>query len=107
MTAAAKELRLELLLGRRVLALNGRSLGRIEEAYAEAQGPDLVVTEFHIGAFAAFERLSASNIGRAMLALFNLRGGRKGYRVPWDKLDLTNADHPRLTCSVDELENLS
>jgi hypothetical protein len=106
MSTAARELHLELLLGRRVLALNGRSIGRIEEICAEPLGGELVVTEFHVGTFAVLERLSSWAIGRTILDLFGARSSGAGYRVAWDKLDLSDPERPRLTCSVDRLAPL-
>jgi sporulation protein YlmC with PRC-barrel domain len=104
---AVREIRLELLLGRQVFALNGKSVGRIEEICAEKQSHGTVVTNFHIGAFAAFERLSAWGIGRAILDLLYLRKKSGGYAVPWNRLDLSDPARPRLTCSVEELPALN
>jgi sporulation protein YlmC with PRC-barrel domain len=102
---AGRTINLELLLSRQVFAVNGRAVGRIEEIRAEADGDDLVVMEYHLGAPAVLERLSASHIGAAILDVFSLRK-QKGYRVPWDKLDLSDPQHPRLTCKVGELDRL-
>ena len=100
------EIRLELLLGRKVFALNGRSVGRIEEICADQQGPHTIVTDFHVGPIARFERLSATLIGRAIMDLLRLRKKSEGYRVPWNRLDLSDPARPRLTCSVAELRPL-
>lgn len=94
---------LEHLAGRRVLTEGGRSIGYIEEIIAEQDGDDLVVTEFHVGIFAAFERLSASTVGTALLDFFGLRRREGLYRIPWDKLDISDPVRPRLLCSDDEL----
>ena len=98
-----RELHVELLLNRRVLALNGRPVGRIEEIRAETRGGECVVTEYLIGAYALFERLAAWSVGRAILR--TLRGKRNhGYRVPWNALDLSDAERPRLRCPISELQ---
>ncbi|RWM24633.1 hypothetical protein [Mesorhizobium sp.] len=94
---------LEHLAGRRVVSEGGRSIGYIEEIIAERDGDDLIVTEFHVGIFAAFERLSASTIGTALLDLFGLRRHDGLYRIPWDKLDISHPRSPRLLCSDEEL----
>jgi hypothetical protein len=39
------------------------------------------------------------NVG--VKALFGI--GRGGRVARWDQIDLSDPDHPRLTCSVDEL----
>ena len=75
----------------------------IEEIIADQDGGDLVVTEFHVGIFAAFERLSASTIGIALLDVFGLRRREGLYRIPWDKLDISEPARPRLLCPDEEL----
>jgi sporulation protein YlmC with PRC-barrel domain len=97
---------LEHLAGRRVFSLRGKSIGRIEEIRAEPDGADMVVTEFHVGIFAALERLSASAIGTAVLDLFRLRGRDRLYRIPWDKLDVSDPARPRLLCTLEELSHM-
>src|SRR4051812_46668043 len=99
------EVHLELLLGRRVLAKNGKSIGRIEEIRATPRGRGLVIDEYLIGSYATLERLSAWTIGRALLR--NFGGGNSGYCVPWDKLDVSDAKRPRLLCAASELEPLT
>jgi hypothetical protein len=91
---SARELRLELLLGRTVTAANGRSVGRIEEVRAEARGTGAVVTHYLLGPDALLERLS----------VHRLRGGRRGYVARPDQLDLNDPRHPRLLVSVEDLE---
>jgi sporulation protein YlmC with PRC-barrel domain len=98
------EVNLELLLGRRVIGVSGKPIGRLEEIVAEVQKGECLIEEFHVGAYAVFERLSAWSIGRAVLQLFHL--GKGGYRIPWGKLDLTDPEMPRLRCAVSELSRL-
>ena len=97
-----KELRLELLLGRRILDQGGKPIGRIEEICAEPQGKDLRVTEYLVGESALLERLAV----RQILGLVGLAWRRGGYRVRWDQLDLADPARPRLCCEVAELETL-
>ena len=102
-----QEIHLELLLGKQVFALNGRSIGRLEEVRAELNARGYCfVTEFLIGSYALFERLSAWRMGRAILRTLHLRRG-EGYRVRWEQLDLSDPRHPRLVCEVDELATLT
>lgn len=97
---------LEHLAGRRVLSLRGKSIGHIEEIRAERDGDDFVITEFHVGIYAAFERLSAWTIGVAVLDLFRLRRREGFYRIPWDKLDISDPARPRLLCPMTELSGM-
>jgi hypothetical protein len=94
------ERRVELLLGRKVRALDGSVIGRIGEMHAEREHDYYVVTEFHVGPTALMERLAVRHFG------FTLAGRVHGYRVRWDQLDLEDADNPRLTCTVEDLEHI-
>ena len=103
---AKQEINLELLVGRRVYGLNGKSIGHLEEICAELNEGECLVTEYLVGAYAVVERLAALSIGRAILRLFGATKKHEGYRVPWDKLDLTDPKRPHLLCGVDELKTL-
>ena len=101
-----QEIHLELLIGKRVFALNGRSIGRLEEVRAELNARGYCfVTEFLIGSYALLERLSAWRMGRRILRTLHL-GRKKGYRVRWEQLDLSDPRHPQLLCEVEELAPL-
>lgn len=102
---ARQEIHLELLLGKQVYALNGRAIGRLEEVCVELKQGVATVTEFEVGAYALFERLSAWQIGRAVLGLFG-SVFKSGYSVKWNQLDLSNPERPSLLCSVKELTSL-
>jgi hypothetical protein len=98
-----QEVHLELLLGKRVLTLNGQPLGRLEEVRAERNARGYYfVTEYLIGSYAVLERLSAWQMGRTILRTLHLKR-RASYRVRWEQLDLSDPARPRLKCAVDEL----
>jgi sporulation protein YlmC with PRC-barrel domain len=97
-----RELHVELLLGEKVFAMNGVSIGRLEEIRTEVNRGQFYVTEFLVGSYAVLERLAAWRIGRAVLRV--LRAQRKeGYRIRWDQLDLSDPQRLRLVCEMDEL----
>ena len=98
---AKQQIRVELLLGEKVFALNGRAVGRLEEIRTNIDRGQCFVSEFLVGGFAMLERLSAWGIGRAVLDVLRLR--RDGYRIRWDQLDLSDPQRLRLLCEVDEL----
>ena len=101
-----QEVHLELLIGRRVFALNGRSVGRLEEVRAELNPRgDCFVSEFLIGTYGMLERLSVWRIGRAILRTVRVR--RQGYRVRWEQLDLSDPKRPQLKCEVEELTTMT
>jgi len=97
-----QEIKVELILGKRVWALNGKPVGRLEEIRAELNNRnDCFVTEFLIGSYGMLERLSVWRIGRAILRTLHVR--KQGYRVHWEQLDLSDPFRPQLKCEVDEL----
>jgi sporulation protein YlmC with PRC-barrel domain len=102
---ARQEIHLELLLGKRVYALNGRAIGRLEEVCVDLTEGTATVNEFEVGTYALFDRLSAWQIGRAVLERFGSLI-KSGYSVKWNQLDLSDPDQPKLTCSVTELSPL-
>lgn len=102
---ARQEIHLELLLGKRVYAQNGRAIGRLEEVCVELNHGDATVNEFEVGSYALFERLAAWEIGRAVLGLFGSLI-KSGYSVKWNQLDLSDPERPKLNCSVTELAPL-
>lgn len=95
----AREMRLDRILGRRVLTANNRSLGRVEEFRAEKRDSGYLIMEYVIGAAGLMERLGVG---------FRLLFGRTsaGYVVRWDQLELSETGDLRLNCSVEELREL-
>jgi hypothetical protein len=85
--------RVEDLLGRVVVALDGQAVGRIEELRVERRGNEHVVLAFLLGPGALLERLGLRRLrARQMLRV-----------VRWDQLDLARPDRPRLCCAVEDL----
>jgi len=97
-----QQLHVELLLGGKVFALNGQSIGRLEEIRTEINRGHFFVSEFLVGNYAVLERLAAWRIGRAVLRVLGV-GRRDGYRIRWDQLDLSDPQRLRLLCDVDDL----
>ncbi len=93
-----KTVHFELLLGRKVHDSEGRRVGRILEVHAEPEGKDCVVREYLLGTAALLTRL-----GISAERLLGLPVHREPVRVPWDQMDLSDPERPRLRCSVEEL----
>ena len=102
------EVRLDQLIGRKVVDAAGEMIGRLEEAIAEvrvgAGGSDHAVREFHVGKYALLERLGAGLLGRELMRLFRMR--HEGYVVPWEEMDLSEPERPRVRVGKRELERL-
>ena len=96
----------ELLLGEKVLAMNGQPIGRLEDIRTEVNRGHYFVSEFLVGSYAMLERLAAWRIGRAVLRVLGAKK-KQGYRVRWDQLDLTDPERLRLLCEVDDLMPLT
>jgi sporulation protein YlmC with PRC-barrel domain len=87
------KVRFELLLGKKVRDPEGVRVGRILSVTAEIEGETCVVREYHLGTAALLARLGISPFGRQPL------------RVPWDLMDLSDPEHPRLRCLKAELKS--
>jgi len=85
----------ELLLGKMVRDSEGVRVGRILSVTAEMKGESCVVREYHLGTAALLSRLG--------IATFQ----REPRRVPWELMDLSDPERPRLRCSLAELESKS
>ena len=97
-----RELHVELLLGEKVFAVNGVSIGRLEEIRTEVNRGHYYVTEFLVGSYAVLERIAAWRIGRAVLRVLGAQR-KEGYRIRWDQLDLSDPQRLKLMCEIDEL----
>jgi len=95
------EIRLEHLLGRRVIDRRGRVVGRIEEVHAEREDGEWIVREYVLGVGGLVERLAAGDLVVSLLGGFAPEPQR--HIVPWDALDLSDAERPRLTRPLAEL----
>jgi hypothetical protein len=89
----ARDVHLELLVGRRVVDPSGRVVGRIEEVRAHRHGSDCLVDEFHLGPAALVERLSAAPVVGPVLRLLGRRP-RRSPVIPWQELDLSDPERP-------------
>jgi hypothetical protein len=96
---AATEIAVDRLIGRQVISVNNRRIGRLEEVRVEKQGADFVVTDYVIGRAGLLERL-----GVAFKLLFG--ASRGGYLARWDQVDVSDPRRPRLRCTLEELRRM-
>jgi hypothetical protein len=95
------EVHLERLLGRRVVDTRGRPVARLEEVRAERQDGEWIVREYVLGAAGLLERLAAGPLVAGLLGRWAPIATRE--TVPWDALDITDPERPRLTRSLASL----
>ncbi len=88
-----RTVRVERLLGRRVVDPEGRSVGRIEEIRVARHGHEWQVEEYYLGVYGLLRRLAVWGFGRALLGAFRRT---RPQRIPWDELDLGDPERPRL-----------
>jgi hypothetical protein len=79
------------VIGKSVRDVDGRKAGRLEEVHGDWQGDQCVITHYEI-ATSAFS-----------FVLRLLGAKTRNLVVPWDKLDFTDPEGPRLNCRVAEL----
>ena len=93
--AAPRTIRLEDLIGSRVVAVDGRTVGHVEEVRSEHRDGEHQIVEYLLGTGALLETwsLTASFFGRR----------RKKLVARWNQLDISDPRKPRLTCPVDEI----
>jgi sporulation protein YlmC with PRC-barrel domain len=92
--------RLERLLGRRLVDAAGREVGCIEDVVAEPTGDEYVVTHAVIGSSSRLARVLSFAHQIPTLAALGLGRPLRIRRIPWTWLDLSDPTHPRLVPSV-------
>ncbi len=104
---ARHEVRLELLLSRPVIDLEGKPAGRIEEVVAGLHDGQWAVREYLLGRHGLVERLSVVDFARAFVRLLGATKGTPSHRVPWDQLDLSDPRRPALRSPAEEVAPVS
>jgi hypothetical protein len=94
---SAREVRAELLLGRKVLGPGGRVDARIEEIVLEPRGEDYVVREYLSGPEGFLEEIFDFTLDVPLFRSISFLGRRIRRRpIRWDWLDLSDPERPEL-----------
>ena len=98
------DVHVELLLGTKVVDVNGEKVGRIEEFRAEQDGGSCRIESYMIGASALVERLSAWTLIRP------IKRALKGriysvFEVGWQDMDLSDPKKPKLRVAKQDLRH--
>jgi sporulation protein YlmC with PRC-barrel domain len=99
------DVRVELLVGTTVHDIDGKKIGRIEEIRVERQETALLVETYLIGASALIERLSAWTLVRPIKRLLRTRHIYSLYEVPWQEMDLSDPNRPKLRTAKRDLHH--
>lgn len=97
--SATAELRLERILGRLIVDAFGVALGRIEDVEATPDGDDYLVTHVIVGPEGRLEQLLAFTHQLPTLRALGLGRKPRTRRVPWDWIDWSDPERPRLRAS--------
>jgi hypothetical protein len=95
----------ELLLGASVRDVDGNEVGRIEEFRVSRTDKACVIEAYLIGASALIERLSAWTLVRPINRALHARKLYKLYEVPWQDMDLSDPERPKLRIAKGELRH--
>jgi len=99
-----RRIHLERLVNKKVRDPNGRSAGRIEEVRARVTADGCLVEAYLLGRAGLMARLSIPGLTRMLLGFAGAKGGATAREVPWHQMDLTDPRHPRLRCTLEELD---
>ena len=100
------EIRLELLIGRKVHDVHGEKVGRIEEIRGEKRSKDCLIEAYLVGASALVERLAAWKLVRPIRGMLG-SSLYSTYRIPRNEMDLSDPKKPRLKVAKSELRKVS
>jgi hypothetical protein len=99
------EINVELLIGRKVHDVDGENVGRIEEFKFERDDKSCVLDSYLIGSSALIERLAAWTLVRPIGRALNTRRVYSLYQVPWQDMDLSDPQRPRLRIAKRDLRH--
>jgi sporulation protein YlmC with PRC-barrel domain len=97
---APQTIRLERLLGTLVVDARGYAVGRIEDVLAEPDGEEYLVTQVVLGPHGRLSRLLAFGYQLPTMRARGLARQPRIRRVPWDWLDLSDPERPRLVATA-------
>ena len=108
---SARTVSLDDLVGRVVHDVDGRRIGRIEELEAEIElegdGNEYVVTRFGVGRWGPFDAIASGLFVPQLVRRIARATSYVRYSIPWDWMDLTDPEHPRVTCAERDLPRSS
>jgi sporulation protein YlmC with PRC-barrel domain len=99
-----KELHVFEFMGRRVVDSEGKPVGRIEEIEAERGDEVCLIKNYLVEHRGILDRISTWALAVPMQKMLSASESSKPYRVPWDKMDLSDPEHPRILVPKSELK---
>ena len=99
-----REIHLFEILGRKVLDADGKYAGRLEEIEAERGNDACLIKSYLVERRSLLDRLQSWAITQNVRKAIPVREKSRPYRVPWDKMDLTDPAHPRILVPQSQLK---
>jgi hypothetical protein len=93
---STREVRVDLLVGRRVRDVHGRPAGRIQEVRADRVAEECYVRDFLLGSQALVRRLLGGVARLGPVRTLGI-GATAPLAAPWQVMDLSDPRRPRLT----------
>lgn len=91
------------MLGKKVVDANGKYAGRLEEIEAERGDDVCLVKNYLVEHRSILDRIQTWALTAPVRKSIPVREKSRPYRVPWDKMDLTDPEHPRITVPQSDL----
>jgi sporulation protein YlmC with PRC-barrel domain len=101
-----KELQLFQILGKRVVDANGKYAGRLEEIEAERGDDVCVIKNYLVEHRGLLDRLQSWMLAAPIQKSIQVREKSRPYRIPWDQMDLSDPQHPRILVPQSELSRV-
>src|SRR5690348_6103915 len=99
-----QRIRVQHLLGTKVVDSVGRRAGHIEELIAQERDGKCLVTAYMLGERGLMQRLSIADFAMGILSFLGARKAQHSRNVSWKEMDLSDPHHPRLRCTIEQLE---
>jgi hypothetical protein len=103
-----REILLDNLVGKIVRDVDGKKVGRIEELMAVIElhehGNDYVGSEFHVGAYGLLEAFTGGAFARRFIQRLGPLAKYHAYRIPCERVDLTDPERPRIDRRREDLD---
>ena len=100
------EIHIELLLGTKVRDVDGKEIGRIEEFHVQRDESSCRVEAYLVGASAVVDRLSAWTLVRPIEKLLHSRKLLTLYEIPWQDMDLSDPQQPKVRTAKRDLRHV-
>lgn len=99
-----REIHLYEMLGRKVYDANDEYAGRLEEIEVERGDESCAVMSYLVAHRGLMGRITSWALADSLQKRLPTSEESLPYRVPWDQMDLSDPDHPRITVEKSRLK---